>query len=53
MTTSNICLPSALEQEQYLSQVSAEAGIGKSLDRAAETHLQIPVLLGLEQSFFS
>lgn len=50
--TSNICLLSALEQEQYFSQVFAGAGIRKDLVRATETHVQIPVLLCQGKSFF-
>jgi len=50
MPASNICLPPSLEQDQCLSQASAGAGIGKGLVRAAEIHVQIPVL---GRSFFS
>lgn len=50
--TPSICLPFALEQDEYFYQVSAGAGIGKGLVRATETHIQIPVLLGLGKSFF-
>lgn len=52
MPASNICPPSDLELKQCLSQVSGGAGIRKGLVRAAETHVQIPVLLALGQSFF-
>lgn len=52
MSTSNICPPSDPELKQYLSQVSGGAGIRKGFVRAAKTHIQIPVLLALGQSFF-
>lgn len=52
MPASNICPPSDLELKQCLSQVSGGAGIRKGSVRAAETRVQIPVLLALGQSFF-
>lgn len=52
MPNSNICPPSDLELKQSLSQLSGGVGIRKGLVRAAKTHIQIPVLLVLGQSFF-
>lgn len=51
MPTSDICLPSDLELKQYLSQEYRGAGIRKGFVSAAKTHIQIPVLLALGQSF--
>lgn len=52
MPNSNIFPPLDLELKQSLSQLSGGVGIRKGLVRAAKTHIQIPVLLVLGQSFF-